>query len=166
MRKVVAITGHRRFSNLRKKDVQVWIRSMSEMALWRFPDAVFITGGAPGVDLWAAEVWSEMGLDWCLIKPCADHGVGVWSDQLLKKRDELAKKAKKVKVLMPKYRNGCLNKRNEWMVNKADLVLALFDGRQRGGTKHCLSYARQQNKRIIWLDCRKKPTLRSLNLSK
>jgi uncharacterized phage-like protein YoqJ len=165
MRKVICITGHRRFKHLRKKDVRVWIQSMSEITLSLYPDAVFICGGAPGVDLWAAEVWSEMGIDWCLIKPCGNHGVGVWSDQLLKKRDELAKKAKKVKVLMPEYRNGCLNKRNEWMVNKADLILGLFDGRQRGGTKHCLSYARQQRKRIIWLDCRKKPTLRSLNLN-
>ncbi|USR93271.1 DUF1273 domain-containing protein (plasmid) [Phormidium yuhuli AB48] len=166
MRKVIAITGHRRFSNLRKKEVQAWIQSMSEMALRLHSDAIFICGGAPGVDLWAAEVWSEMGVDWVLVKPCGNHGEGVWSPQLLARRDELAKKAMKVKVLMPEYRRGCLNKRNEFMVNHSDLVLGLFDGRQRGGTKHCLSYARQNEKPIVWLDCRQKPILRSVNLSK
>lgn len=44
-----------------------------------------------------------------------------------------------------------LQKRNEWMVDRADLVLALFDGTS-GGTANCVAYAERKGKEIrnVW----------------
>ena len=44
-----------------------------------------------------------------------------------------------------------LQRRNEWMVDNATRVLALWDG-SSGGTKNCLDYARKMKKPIdnLW----------------
>lgn len=38
--------------------------------------------------------------------------------------------------------------RNEWMVDNADVILALWDG-STGGTANCIAYAKSKNKKII-----------------
>lgn len=41
-----------------------------------------------------------------------------------------------------------MQKRNEWMVDRADLILAMWDG-SSGGTGNCIKYAQSKNKQII-----------------
>lgn len=40
-------------------------------------------------------------------------------------------------------------KRNEWMVDNCDHILALFDGSENGGTFNCLKYAEKKEKPIL-----------------
>lgn len=43
-----------------------------------------------------------------------------------------------------------MQKRNEWMVDNCNILLALFDEKVKtGGTKNCVEYASKQNKKII-----------------
>ena len=47
--------------------------------------------------------------------------------------------------------------RNEWMVNNSDMIVALYNGHSRGGTKNCIEYARKVGRPICyvwkrWLD--------------
>lgn len=44
--------------------------------------------------------------------------------------------------------------RNRLIVDVADLVVACYDGRERGGTFHALNYARKMNKMILFLRVR------------
>jgi uncharacterized phage-like protein YoqJ len=46
------------------------------------------------------------------------------------------------------YAGWKMQKRNEWMVDKADTVLALWDG-SSGGTGNCIAYANKVKKPII-----------------
>lgn len=39
--------------------------------------------------------------------------------------------------------------RNEWMVNNADVVLALYNGDASGGTHNCLEYAKKKEKQVV-----------------
>lgn len=41
-----------------------------------------------------------------------------------------------------------MQKRNEWMVDRADVILAMWDGTM-GGTYNCIRYAESKNKKII-----------------
>ena len=150
--KSCCITGHRKTGiseNLICSIVQ-------ELTLAAIADGAnhFYMGCSWGVDLIAGQVWTDMFLDWTAVKPCADHGVGVWLEAMMEYRDRVLKQAQEIETLRERYKPGCLNARNEWMVNRSEIVIAIFDGRQRGGTKHCLSYARRQGKRIIWYDLR------------
>lgn len=45
------------------------------------------------------------------------------------------------------YDFGVFQRRNEWMVDRADEVLALFGG-WKGGTKNCVRYALEKGKRV------------------
>lgn len=42
-----------------------------------------------------------------------------------------------------------MQKRNEWMVDNCDLLLALYNGDKTGGARNCIEYAKKQNKQII-----------------
>ena len=49
------------------------------------------------------------------------------------------------------YTNGCMQRRNRYMVDHASLVLAVYDG-MLGGTMYTLTYAMRQGVRVVTLD--------------
>ena len=53
----------------------------------------------------------------------------------------------KVFVHEGEYVPWCMQKRNEWMVDNADEILAVWDG-TNGGTSNCIKYAEKQNKEV------------------
>ena len=51
------------------------------------------------------------------------------------------------------YHPAKMQKRNMYMVDKADIVIAVWDG-SKGGTGNCVNYAKKINKTIIRIDPR------------
>ena len=47
------------------------------------------------------------------------------------------------------YHPAKMQKRNEYMVDMSDTIVALWNGDRTGGTWNCLKYARKQHKEII-----------------
>jgi len=45
-----------------------------------------------------------------------------------------------------------MQKRNEYMVDKCDLLLAVWNEDKRGGTYNCIRYAKNLNKKIIYIN--------------
>lgn len=60
----------------------------------------------------------------------------------------LEKSAKKIIVCDGGYAAWKMQKRNEWMVDHADTIVALWDG-SIGGTANCINYAKKIGKKII-----------------
>ena len=56
----------------------------------------------------------------------------------------------KVVVSEGKYSPILMQKRNEFMVDHSDCVIAVWDG-SRGGTGNCVEYARKQEKHILYI---------------
>jgi uncharacterized phage-like protein YoqJ len=54
-------------------------------------------------------------------------------------------------VSFKEYDLECMNKRNEWMVDNCDLLIAVWDGTS-GGTANCIKYAVKKKKQIIYID--------------
>lgn len=54
-------------------------------------------------------------------------------------------------VVSPKYFRGCMQKRNRYMVDKSDLVLAVWNGEERGGTWYTINYAIKKGKPIKYI---------------
>ena len=48
----------------------------------------------------------------------------------------------------------CMQQRNEYMVDKADVLIAVWDG-SNGGTGNCVKYAKKKGVKIIQIDPRK-----------
>ena len=113
----------------------------------------FISGFAEGVDLMAAEIVIALKRDGYEISleaamPAMNQTEG-WEDlsrgiyyMLLDQADRRVC----VDKTMNKY--SCL-RRDEYMVDQSDLVIAVFDGK-KGGTAYTVNYARKKN-RDLWI---------------
>lgn len=53
-----------------------------------------------------------------------------------------------------KYDVRKMQKRNEYMIDNSDILIAVFDG-SKSGTKNCIDYAKRKNKEIILIDLNK-----------
>ena len=56
-----------------------------------------------------------------------------------------------IQAVSPAYHRGCMQKQNIFMVDKADLVLAVWNGTERGGTWNTIRYARQKERAIQYI---------------
>ena len=104
----------------------------------------FITGMAMGTDICAAEIVLERkktNKDLHLI--CALPHPNFESRRSITEKmrfNKIIKKADIVKEINDHYFTGCYQVRNEWMVDKSNLVIAVFNG-QKSGTKNTVDYA-------------------------
>ncbi|MBQ2806947.1 MAG: DUF1273 family protein [Clostridia bacterium] len=66
------------------------------------------------------------------------------------RRDALEKCDRK-KTVSAHYFRGCMQKRNCYMVDKSELVLAIWNGKEQGGTWNTIRYARAKGKPIRYI---------------
>lgn len=104
----------------------------------------FISGMAPGTDVWAAQiVLDKKNTDNNLHLICALPHPGFEnrrSDVDKLQFREILEKADVVKLINEHYFTGCYQVRNKWMVDRSNLVIAVFNG-TKGGTKNTIDYA-------------------------
>lgn len=140
----VCFTGHRpekltRAERLIKIDLEKGIRQA-------IPDGmnVFMTGMARGVDIWAAEIVLKLrdaGQPVKLICVCPYDGFERgWCEEWQERYQTILTASDFVKYVCPCYSRSCFQIRNEWMVNHASRVIAVFNG-EKSGTKNTIDYA-------------------------
>lgn len=109
----------------------------------------FITGMADGVDLLAAGIvlkFKQRNRN-ISIEAAVPH-----KNRLKCRKTKfinILNSCDKVTVIQEKYDISCFMKRNIYMVDHSDIVVAIWDGRKKGGTYNTISYAQVQGKRII-----------------
>ncbi len=152
---IVAFTGHRpdKLGNWNPTHPVVdRVRSTIRAALETYRPLYAISGMALGVDQWAAEICLELGVPFVAALPC-DAMDAMWQSLYRLRLRELLKKAAEVVVVSPgPYAAWKMQKRNEWMVDHCNKLLAVHDG-SRGGTWNCLAYAAQVKRdveRLQW----------------
>lgn len=80
--------------------------------------------------------------------PCRDYS-SKWSEKDKKLYQTIIKQVDIVTLVSDEeYKPYLMQKRNEYMVNKCDLLLAVWDGNEQGGTYNCVQYAKKQGKDI------------------
>lgn len=112
----------------------------------------FISGMALGVDTYAAgivlklrEIYPDITLE-CAV-PCRGQ------EKRWKKADreiyaDILSRADKVTVLQDRYTPFCMQLRDAYMVDSADIVLAVWNG-GKGGTAYTINCARKRGRTII-----------------
>lgn len=107
-----------------------------------------ISGMALGWD----QAWAEASLDLQIPFIAAIPFEGqdkVWPGEARRFYNKLLSKALEVVIVNDgAYAPWKMQTRNQWMVDRADKIIALWDGSE-GGTANCLKYARSMNKPII-----------------
>ncbi len=112
----------------------------------------FLTGMAEGTDIWAAEIILEkkqknpaLHLICAIPHPDFEKYRSVTEKERYNRIKNLADY---VTIISPHYYKACYQKRNQFMVDHASLVIAVWNG-SPSGTANTLRYARQKSVEII-----------------
>jgi uncharacterized phage-like protein YoqJ len=115
----------------------------------------------------ATDVISGMALGWDTAVALAALDIGIpltaavpfdgqedaWPPEARRRYQNIIARATKVHVVSPGgYDIWKLHARNEWMVDNADRMVALWDGGEKGGTAACVRYAEKKGKPVdnLW----------------
>jgi len=108
--------------------------------------AHFISGGAMGVDTFAAEIVLELKAlyPWIVLEMVSpfDGQAEKWSEDYKARHARLFQEADIVTATGHEYTRDCMFRRNRYLVHNADLLLAAYDGKE-GGTAMTVDYARK-----------------------
>lgn len=149
----LAITGHRpdKLGGYGPSPKQASIRMLMETTFMEMNPEAVICGMALGADQWAAEVCNDLHIPWIAAIPFKGQE-SKWPAESQARYHALLTAARDIHfVCEPGYAIWKLHKRNEWMVDNADVVLAIWDGSE-GGTAGCVKYATKQNKPTVRID--------------
>ncbi|MBQ7036558.1 MAG: DUF1273 family protein [Clostridia bacterium] len=146
-------TGHRIIATRDRaaliKDLRTTIETLAGSGMRQF-----ICGGALGFDTMAAievlrlkAVYPDITLSLAL--PCRDQAAR-WNAGQRKLYDEILQKADHVEYMFDNYVNGCMQMRNRYMVDHADVCVAYYNGRP-GGTGGTVAYAKEKGVRLIFI---------------
>jgi len=115
------------------------------------PDKI-ISGMALGWDMALARACVELNIYWTAAIPF-DGVQARWPHQTIKAWSDLLDQADNVHYVSDGgYAPWKMHKRNEWMVDHSDKVVALYNGDPLGGTAACLHYAESKDKTVdnLW----------------
>lgn len=115
----------------------------------------FISGMALGVDLMAAEIVLDLKVSYPGITlesaiPCETQAVK-WTVSQRERYYDIASQCDKETMLQNHYSRDCLDKRNRYMVDHANFILAVWNGKP-SGTGRTVTYAREKQRAVIVID--------------
>lgn len=112
----------------------------------------FITGMAIGVDTYAAEIilslkasYPDLTLEGAI--PC-ENQAEKWTEAQRDRYYDILSKCDKETLIQRQYTSDCMHKRNHYMIDQANYVIAVWDGKP-SGTGKTVQYAQKQNKPIV-----------------
>ena len=116
----------------------------------------FLSGMAEGVDTWAAEIVLALrknnpALKLHCILPCREQA-DKWSDSARERYKDILEQADSIVYVNRVHKKNCMLARNRFLVDHVDLLVAVFNGKQRGGTAATVRYARKQGKGMLTLN--------------
>ncbi len=157
-----AVTGHRPFGfNFARSELDraftdykdELYKSLEELVLLGYNS--FISGLASGADTDFAEAVIMLKKKHPFITleaalPCPIY-VPKRSTALYEKRESLLRECDTVSVISEKYYRGCMSKRNKYIVDSADLILAIWNGEKHGGTWNTIRYSQKCGREIKYI---------------
>ncbi len=152
--KRVCFTGHRP-SKLRASEASVKAALKAEIEV-AYADGfrTFITGMAQGVDIWAGELVLELRAlhnDVRLICALPFPGFDAsWSAEWQKRYRAVLQAADLTCAITDRFSMASYQIRNEWMVDHAARVIAVYNGDPKCGTKNTIVYAEKQGVPVVY----------------
>lgn len=145
----VGITGHR---PERLTDHEEAVKELISEALVMTDATKLFQGMAAGVDLWSAKEAWKLKIPYVAVKPWAGHkpriADAVEYGKVLKHADDVIETNKSLEY------PGLISyhTRNEFIVDSARTMIAVWDGKPYGGTYACVMYAWKQAVPVLRID--------------
>ena len=115
----------------------------------------FLSGMALGTDMFAAEIVLKLkrkfhDITLTAVLPCRTQAAR-WNKEAVVRYEDILTKCDKVIVLQEEYSPNCMNKRNLYMVEHSDCVIAVWSGAE-GGTANTIRFATKKHLPVTVID--------------
>lgn len=147
---IIAGTGHRpdKLGGY-TEDAYARLVSIATDYLKENQPSIVISGMALGWDQALAQAAIELHIPVIAAIPFLGQE-SRWPKESQSKYKALIEKCREVVIVSPGgFASFKMQKRNEYMVNRADVILAMWNGKAEGGTFNCISYAQKKGKKIV-----------------
>lgn len=142
----IAVTGHRP-KRLGQHNPDRLV-DLAVAALGKYRPTLVITGMSPGWDVAVAKAAMKLKINFLAVIPHLDqHKQHASVSQYWELLGESTQPVLVIGEGLPPTK--AYKARNRWMVDRAELVLSLFDGRTYGGTYHTVWYAQAKGVRVV-----------------
>lgn len=145
--KTCCFTGHRELPQEKRPEVEAAIRQ-ELMAAIEDGYTRFLCGFAKGADLMFAALVAELKGQFPGLRLMA--AIPYLSRLYQKDRafHDLVAACDDMKIISEERTRDCYLARNRYMVDESSRVIAVYDGREKGGTKYTIHYANKQEKEV------------------
>lgn len=147
VQKTCCVTGHRDIPAEKLAFVRARLGEEIKAAI-QDGYATFLSGFADGADL----LFAELVLEWRALYPqlCLEAAIPYRNrlDAANPVFQSCLAACSNVYVEQEEYSSHCFMNRNRYLVKRSARVLAVYDGRERGGTSYTISYARAMNREV------------------
>jgi uncharacterized phage-like protein YoqJ len=151
---IISGTGHRELPF--KEPMLV---DLAKRAIVKANGTMVLSGMAQGWDAVMAKAAVSLGIPFKAICPFKGQGSN-WPESAKKVYLELLSKAVEVIYTSDAYHKHCFFVRDRYLVDKSELLLAMWDGREQGGTFYTVKYAKEkEHLRVNLWDAAQKLTL-------
>ena len=147
--KTCCVTGHRDIPAEEMAPVKEALRREIKKAV-NDGFTVFLSGFADGVEQYFAEIVLELQNKNPDLKLIAVLPYRKRKDSLCQREhtNTLLDACAEIIVIQEEYRPNVYSKRNRYLVEHADRVITVYDGREKGGTVKAIRYAHQFRKEL------------------
>lgn len=145
--KTCCVTGHRDLPPEKIRYVEEMLRQKVQYAI-KNGHIRFLSGFADGTDLLFASIIADKKKEYPDIQL---EAVIPYRGRLKTKNTDfqtLLKYCDQITVVNEEYKPSCYMLRNQYMVDKSQMVIAVYDGRNNGGTLATIQYAKKLHKNI------------------
>jgi uncharacterized phage-like protein YoqJ len=162
---IVAITGHRpdklgndyTLTTPKVKEIERMLTNEVRAIKKGYPNLKLMTGMALGIDTLFARIAIAENVPFIAAIPCINQSSRWLEHSRIEYERILAHPlCTTMMVSMKPYDRWCMDKRNKWMVDNANLLLAVHNG-SSGGTANCMKYAKSKGLVTCILDIAQEP---------
>lgn len=119
--------------------------------------STFLTGMGQGPDIWCAEIvldlrhaYPDAGIKLVAVLPFEGQA-DRWHEEYRERYFSILAQADETIILQAHYSNGCMQRRNRYLVDSSAHLIAVYDG-QKGGTQFTVEYAERKGLDVIILN--------------
>ena len=161
--KTCCCTGHRPKGfpfqyGVDKRKHAAYLKTLEEkikLAITEYGITNFISGMALGADLDFAETVLKLRNKYTITLECAipcPNQTLKWNVKDKLRYDSILKRADEINLISERYNPKSMLNRNRYMIDKSELIIAVFNGIEQGGTWYTINYANKENKHIEIID--------------
>lgn len=116
----------------------------------------FLSGMALGVDIWGAEIVLVCkkrypGIRLIAALPCETQA-DRWSVEQRERYFNILAECDDTVYISRHYTRDCMFRRNRWLIDHANFVLAVYNGSPKGGTAYTVQYAVSKHRALITIN--------------